>query len=225
MTTRAPHPKTVEGCEACLKSVSRVCIQHAGGQVPDEHDPRKCQGFNLAGSRCKKWAIKDEPFCLAHQTDETAKTAARAAPGQARSDRRKLAKAAEEHLAMLGRPTGIDLDALEELAALSDEAIQLKNFLRDEMKKKVKDVESEGQIDQALNRYVSALDRSAKLVEGYGKHGLEKRLVEVREELAALVTAVFNALLVFVPLESQPAAIVELNRTVAAIEQPKALTA
>lgn len=221
MTVRALHPNAVAGCKACEKSVSGLCIQHAGGQVPKADDPRRCAGFNKNGQPCRKWRLADGKFCLAHQEDALAAKESVTAPGRVR----QVEKAARDHLKALGRPTDVDLDALEALADLADEAIALKAWLLDEMKKRVLAGDNSHEIDQSLNRYVTALDRAAKLVEGYGKHGLEKRLVEVREELASLVTAVFNSLLVFVPLDSQPAAIVELQRTVAAIEQPKALTA
>lgn len=210
-------------CEACRRAVSGTCIQHAAAPTPEKAEERRCKGLNRNGDRCRKWALQGEDFCLVHQDDEAAAERAKKWPGKQGSRRAQVEKAVDGHMHLLGRNRG-DIDALEELGSLAAEAIQVKNMLRGRMQEAFQS--GDRGVAQELSQYVASLERAAKMVEGYGRHGLEKTMVQLRQELTALVTAVCNQLIAqYVPADEQPAAIAQLQRAVAAIEPPKELVA
>jgi len=174
------------------------------------------------GTRCKKWAQRGTDMCRTHDRKRKGiydKAATTTAKNQSVS---KLRQAAMDHLRMVGR-SRIGVDPLEELESLSGEALALKDWFRTRLIEEMnvrKDQEIDWQEFEArLNLYTSSLERAATLVTGYGKHGLEKRLVELREEVTAVLTGVFNRLLAeFVPAERQDAARVLLGEAVATID-------
>lgn len=216
------HPNADPLCEACRRAMTGICVQHAMEANPGSED-RKCKGLNRNGDRCKKWALADQDFCLVHQDDEAAAERAKKWPGKQGSRRAQVEKAVDGHMHVLGK-TRADIDALEELSALAAESIQVKDMLRERMREAFQ--EGDRIVAQELSQYVAALERAAKLVEGYGRHGLEKTMVSLRQELTALVTAVCNQLIAqYVPADEQGAAISQLQRAVAAIEPPKELVA
>lgn len=218
---------SVPGCDKCARAANGLCFEHAGAKaVPDADDARRCVGVKADGSRCTKWALRDGDMCLVHdkkrrgEFDRAATTSAR---GLSKS---KLLQAAQDHLRTAGRDMR-NVDALEELENLAAEALDLKDWFRlrmvemlDQLRKN--DALDTHEFEARLNLYTAALERAATLVTGYGKHGLEKRLVEQREELAAVVSSLFMRMLAeFVPAERQQAARVLLAQSIAAIEAPQ----
>lgn len=218
-----PNPKAVPGCPHCPKSVSGVCIRHAGSDV--ENHPRRCIGLNLDGSRCSKWGVKGtEPArCRTHDEDEEAAAEHKAEGGRARSDTRRQHKATNDALKMLGKDYET-IDSLEKLEALSAEALDFMAYLREQLKSAV--ANKSDTIDKDLARYVSALDRCGKLLETFSKQGLQEREVRMREELVGLVTGLFNTVLAsYIPIELQPQAQAALATAVATLAPQRQLEA
>lgn len=218
----SPSAKTVEGCKACGQAKSGVCIRHQNADV--ENHPRRCNGLRPDGSRCRKWGVKhSEPaLCITHSEDTAAAEAAKRAGGQARSAARKAQRASSNALEMLGRDYE-QIDSIEKLEAVAAEALDFMAFLREEMKRSI--AEGGDDAEKTINRYVSALDRTGKLLEVFSKQGLQEREVKTREELVGVVTGLWNTVLAsFVPPELQPQAQAALAAAVATL-QPKALTA
>lgn len=211
----------VAGCPACAKSVSGICVQHNAPSV--EGHARQCTGTTAAGARCKRWALENSepPKCAVHVDDAEAAELARKKPGQMRSDKMRAARAVHNALDALGRPYE-EIDSLEKLEALAAESLDFMAYLREQMKQAI---DSDTDVDRALARYVSALDRTGKLLETFSKQGLQEREIRMREELTGLVSGLFNTILAtYIPLEFQPAAQAALSNAVATL-QPKALTA
>lgn len=217
----APETK----CPDCERSPSGVCFVHAGaGTKPKDDDPRRCTGVKQDGTRCTRWALQGRDMCKTHD-DKRRNTVERTATAAGRTAaQRRLRDAAIRHLKEVGR-TVTAVDPLEELETLASEALALKDWFRVRLVEEIDTRKGEdidmNEFEARLGLYTSALERAANLVTGFGKHGLEKRLVEIREELAQVVGVLFNRLLAeFVPPEMQAGAQALLVETVAAIEAP-----
>lgn len=223
MTQAKVHPRAKPGCKACLASVSGVCVKHAAVDVEDH--PRRCNGINEDGNRCRKWGTKDsEPaLCMTHHSDQEQRAINQRRPGQGRSTARRADKAAGNALEMLGRDYE-KIDSLEKLEAIAAEALDFMAFLREQMKVAV--ALNNDDVEKTMARYVTALDRTGKLLETFSKQGLQEREIRMREELVGVVTGLFNQILAsFIPVERQPDAQAALSNAVLALEPQKALTA
>lgn len=217
-----PNPKTVAGCKACAVAVAGVCIKHQGAEI-EGHD-RRCTGIRKDGARCRKWGENgtDPARCLTHSEDSAKAEAAKMAGGQAKSTARRAAKASGNALEMLGRGYA-QIDSLEKLEAVAAEALDFMAYLREEMKREI--AEGGDDVEKTIGRYVTALDRTGKLLETFSKQGLQERELKMREELVGLVTGLFNTVLAsFIPPELQPQAQLALSTAVTAL-RPKELGA
>lgn len=210
-------------CDRCQRAPSGVCFTHAGATAaPAPDDARRCTGVKVDGTRCLKWAQRGNDMCLTHDKKRRGAYAQAATTSGRNLSISKIRQAAIDHLRMKGvdRPV---IDPLEELESLSAEAIALKDWFRTRLVEEMNVPKGEDvnwlEFEARLSLYTAALERAATLVTGYGKHGLEKRLVELREEVTGVLTGVFNRLLAeFVPADRQAAAQVLLAETVQAID-------
>jgi hypothetical protein len=215
-------------CDRCKRAANGVCFEHAGAKAsPDADDPRRCVGVNANGSRCKRWVLRDNDMCATHdkrRRGDMATMATSAARGVSKS---RLMQAAQDHMRAVGKPHR-KIDPLEELERLSVEALELKDWFHLRFVEMLDQLQKDGiekdthELEARLNLYTAALERASTLVTGYGKHSLDKREIEQKRELSAVVSALFLRLLAeFVPSDRQDAAKVMLAQTVAAIEAPR----
>lgn len=214
-------------CDRCKRAAGGVCFTHAGAKAsPDADDQRRCVGVNADGSRCKRWSLRDNDMCKTHDTKRRGDFATMASTTKRGASQSRLLNAAQDHLRTVGRPYR-SIDPLQELEQLSAEALDLKDWFRlrfvevlDQLRKD--NVGDTHELEARLNLYTAALERASTLVTGYGKHGLEKRLLDQREELRAVVSAlVLRMLTEFVPADRQDAAKAMLASSIAAIEAPR----